>query len=63
MANNYPITMEEMSQIQGVGIGKAKKFGSEFMILIEKYVKENNIERPLDMMIKTIVNKSPERSV
>ena len=61
MANNYPITMEEMSQIQGVGIGKAKKFGSEFMILIEKYVKENNIERPLDMMIKTIVNKSSNK--
>ena len=61
MANNYPITMEEMSQIQGVGIGKAKKFGSEFMILIEKYVKENNIERPSDMMIKTIVNKSSNK--
>ncbi len=61
MANNYPITMEEMSQIQGVGIGKAKKFGSEFMTLIEKYVKENNIERPLDMMIKTIVNKSSNK--
>ena len=61
MANNYPISMEEMSQIQGVGIGKAKKFGSEFIILIDKYVKENNIERPSDMVIKTIVKKSSNK--
>ena len=61
MANNYPITMEEMSQIQGVGIGKAKKFGNEFIILIDKYVKENNIERPSDMVIKTIVKKSSNK--
>ncbi|MBT6807877.1 MAG: DNA helicase RecQ [Flavobacteriales bacterium] len=61
MANNYPISMEEMSQIQGVGIGKSKKFGSEFIILIDKYVKENNIERPSDMVIKTIVKKSSNK--
>ena len=61
MANNYPITIEEMSQIQGVGIGKAKKFGNEFIILIDKYVKENNIERPSDMVIKTIVKKSSNK--
>ena len=61
MANNYPISMEEMSQIQGVGIGKANKFGSEFIILIDKYVKENNIERPSDMVIKTIVKKSSNK--
>ena len=61
MANNYPISMEEMSQIQGVGIGKANKFGSEFIILIDKYVKENNIGRPSDMVIKTIVKKSSNK--
>ena len=42
MANNYPITIEEMSQIQGVGLGKAKKFGETFITLIEKYVKETS---------------------
>ena len=61
MANNYPITLEEMSQIQGVGIGKAKKFGVEFIDLIDQYVKENNIERPSDMVIKTIVKKSSNK--
>ena len=61
MANNYPINLEEMSQIQGVGIGKAKKFGNEFIDLIDKYVKENNIERPSDMVIKTIVKKSSNK--
>tara|TARA_Y100001954_G_scaffold189037_1_gene202631 strand:+ start:8362 stop:10542 length:2181 start_codon:yes stop_codon:yes gene_type:complete len=61
MANNYPITLEEMSQIQGVGIGKAKKFGNKFIDLIDQYVKENNIERPSDMVIKTIVKKSSNK--
>ena len=61
MANNYPINLEEMSQIQGVGIGKAKKFGDEFIHLIDKYVKENNIERPSDMIIKTIIKKSSNK--
>ena len=61
MANNYPINLEEMSQIQGVGIGKAKKFGDEFINLINKYVKENNIERPSDMIIKTIIKKSSNK--
>ena len=61
MANNYPITTEEMSQIQGVGTGKAKKFGGEFIMMIDKYVKENNIERPSDMVIKTIVKKSSNK--
>ena len=61
MANNYPINLEEMSQIQGVGIGKAKKFGDEFIKLIDKYVEENNIERPSDMTIKTIIKKSSNK--
>ena len=50
-----------MSQIQGVGIGKAKKFGDEFIDLIDQYVRENNIERPSDMVIKTIVKKSSNK--
>ena len=61
MANNYPITIDEMSQIQGVGVGKAQKYGQEFILLIKKYVKENNIERPSDLIIKTVVNKSSNK--
>ena len=61
MANNYPITIEEMSQIQGVGLGKAKKFGESFISLISEYVKDNNIERPLDLLVKTIVKKSSNK--
>ena len=61
MSNNYPVTTEEMAQIQGVGVGKAKKYGDQFILLIDKYVKENNIERPSDMVIKTIVKKSTNK--
>jgi ATP-dependent DNA helicase RecQ len=61
MSNNYPGTTEEMAQIQGVGVGKAKKYGDQFILLIDKYVKENNIERPSDMVIKTIVKKSTNK--
>ncbi|HJM16734.1 MAG TPA: RecQ family ATP-dependent DNA helicase [Flavobacteriales bacterium] len=61
MANNYPITIDEMSQIQGVGLGKANKFGEPFISLIEKYVKDNNIERPTDLVVKTIVKKSSNK--
>jgi ATP-dependent DNA helicase RecQ len=61
MSNNYPVTTEEMAQIQGVGVGKAKKYGDQFILLIDKYVKENNIERPADMVIKTIVKKSTNK--
>ena len=61
MSNNYPVTTEEMAQIQGVGAGKAKKYGDQFILLIDKYVKENNIERPSDMVIKTIVKKSTNK--
>lgn len=61
MANNYPITTEEMSQIQGVGMGKAKKYGDYFTVVIDKYVKEYNIERPSDMVIRTVANKSANK--
>lgn len=58
MTIQYPITLEEMKQITGVGEGKAHKFGQEFVDLINKYVKENDIERPSDMIVKSVVNKS-----
>lgn len=58
MAIQYPITMEEMTKISGVGSGKAAKFGKPFIELIKKYVDDNDIERPVDMVIKSVVNKS-----
>ncbi|MCB0408701.1 MAG: DNA helicase RecQ [Flavobacteriales bacterium] len=58
MATRYPITMEELKSITGVGQGKAEKFGQEFLEVIEQYVEENDIDRPLDMVVKSVVNKS-----
>lgn len=58
MSINYPITMEEMTKITGVGAGKAAKYGKPYLELIKKHVDENDIERPSDMVIKSVVNKS-----
>lgn len=58
MATRYPITMEELTNISGVGQGKAEKFGDEFLDVIERYVEDNDIERPVDMVVKSIINKS-----
>jgi len=58
MATQYPITMEEMKNIVGVGQGKALKFGEPYVDIISKYVEENDIERPQDMVVKSVVNKS-----
>ncbi|HIO73670.1 MAG TPA: RecQ family ATP-dependent DNA helicase, partial [Flavobacteriales bacterium] len=58
MTIQYPITMEEMQQISGVGPGKAQKFGAPFIELIATYVEENEIERPIDLVVKSVVNKS-----
>lgn len=58
MCTHYPVTMEEMRQISGVGSGKAMKFGSPFIELIKTYVEDNDIERPIDLIIKTQANKS-----
>ena len=58
MAIQYPITMDEMTKISGVGTGKAAKYGKPFIDLIKKHVEENEIERPVDMVIKSVVNKS-----
>lgn len=58
MATRYPITIEELTAISGVGQGKAEKFGQEFIEVIANYVEENDIERPMDMVVKSVVNKS-----
>lgn len=58
MAIQYPVTMEELTRITGVGSGKATKFGKPFIDLIAQYVEENEIERPQDLVVKSIVNKS-----
>lgn len=58
MATTYPITMEELQNIPGVGAGKAKRYGEEFIALIKKHVQENEIERPEDMRVRTVANKS-----
>ncbi len=58
MSIQYPITLEEIKQCAGVGAGKAQKFGKPFIELIAKYVEENEIHRPMDMVVKSIVNKS-----
>jgi ATP-dependent DNA helicase RecQ len=58
MSIHYPITMDELTQISGVGMGKAQRYGKEFLELIKKHVEENDIERPQDMVVKSVVNKS-----
>jgi ATP-dependent DNA helicase RecQ len=58
MAIQYPITIEELQNITGVGTGKAKKYGKEFVELIKNYVEEKEIIRPQDMIVKSVVNKS-----
>ncbi len=58
MAIQYPINEQELTQIVGVGAGKAKRYGKPFLELIKQYVEENDIVRPNDMVIKSVVNKS-----
>ena len=58
MATTYPITLEELQNMPGVGAGKAKRYGKEFVELIKKHVEENEIERPEDLRVKTVANKS-----
>jgi len=58
MATIYPITMEELQNIPGVGAGKAKRYGTEFLQIIKKHVEENEIERPEDLRVRTVANKS-----
>lgn len=61
MASQYPTTLEELTNIFGVGEGKAKKFGRPFVELIERYVEDNDIEKPNDIVIKQIANKSTNK--
>jgi ATP-dependent DNA helicase RecQ len=58
MAIQYPITIDELQNISGVGAGKAQRYGQEFVEIIKKYVEEKEILRPLDMVVKSVVNKS-----
>ena len=58
MATSYPITMQEMAAIPGVGEGKAKRYGAPFVELICRHVEENEIERPVDMRVRSVANKS-----
>ncbi len=57
----YPVTFEELKNCQGVGDGKARKFGQEFISLIKKYVEENEIERPDDFVVKSAPNRSANK--
>ena len=58
MCIQFPITMEEMHRITGVGVGKAKKYGQPFLDIIKQYVEEHDITRPNDMLVKSVPNKS-----
>ena len=58
MATTHPITLEELQNIPGVGAGKAKRYGKEFIELIKRHVEENEIERPEDLRVRTVANKS-----
>jgi len=58
MATSYPITSEELQNIPGVGAGKAKRYGDDFLKLIKEHVKENEIIRPEDLRVRTVANKS-----
>ncbi|MTB53352.1 ATP-dependent DNA helicase RecQ [Lewinella sp. W8] len=61
MATRYPITLEEMKNINGVSIGKARRYGAPFLTLIERYVEDNDIDRPTDFVVKQVANKSKKK--
>ena len=61
MATSYPITMEELQNIPGVGAGKAKRYGDEFIKLIKGYVEENDIIRPEDLRVRTVAKNSARK--
>jgi len=61
MATFYPITVEELQNIPGVGAGKAKRYGAEFLKVIKEYVEENEIIRPEDLRVKTVAHKSAHK--
>ena len=61
MATRYPLTLDEMKNVNGVSIGKARRYATPFLTLIEKYVEENNIDRPSDFIVKQVANKSKKK--
>lgn len=61
MSIQYPVSLEELQNIQGVGQGKARRYGKEFVEIIKKYVEENDIERPEDMVVRSVANKSKNK--
>lgn len=61
MATTYPITIEELQNVPGVGAGKAKRYGEEFCALIKRHCEENEIERPEDLRVRTVANKSKKK--
>ena len=58
MPTPYPVTLDELQNIPGVGAGKAKRYGEEFVKVIKKHCDENEIERPEDLRVRTVANKS-----
>ncbi|MDE6115149.1 DNA helicase RecQ [Barnesiella sp. WM24] len=58
MATTYPVTLEELQNIPGVGAGKAKRYGEDFIKVIKTHVEENEIERPEDLRVRSVANKS-----
>ena len=61
MATTYPVTEKELGNIRGVGVGKAKRYGKPFYELISKYCEENEIERPDELIVKTVVKDSMKK--
>ncbi len=58
MATTYPITIDELANISGVGAGKAKRYGDEFVQVIKRHVEDNEIDRPEDLIVRSVANKS-----
>lgn len=61
MTTFYPITIDELQNIPGVGVGKARRYGKEFVELIRRHCEENEIERPMDMRVRVVANKSQRK--
>lgn len=61
MATMYPISIEELQNVQGVGAGKARRYGKEFCELIKRHCQENEIERPEDLRVRTVAKKSAKK--
>ena len=61
MATSYQVTIEELQNISGVGAGKAKRYGEEFVKVIKTYVDEREIERPEDLRVRSVANRSKSK--